>query len=178
MELYSSCAFTGHRPQSFPWKYDETAPECIRLKEALFTQITALAEQGITDFLSGMAQGVDLWSARAVLALRSKNPGLKLHCILPCKDQESRWSAALQEQYHSILKRADEVLYLQEAYTGDCMTNRNRYLVDNAAVLLAVYNGTPRSGTGMTLRYARQQGRELFILDPKSRNLTHIQAAP
>ncbi len=70
------CAFTGHRPKSFPWGYDESAPGCVLLKEVLAAQISALAEQGVTDFLSGMAQGVDLWCAQIVLDLKKKNPAL------------------------------------------------------------------------------------------------------
>ena len=73
------CAFTGHRPKSFPWKYDETAPSCILLKEVLTTQIMELADSGVTDWLSGMALGVDLWSAQVILTLREKNRSLKLH---------------------------------------------------------------------------------------------------
>ena len=26
-----ACAFTGHRPKSFPWKYDERDPDCVLL---------------------------------------------------------------------------------------------------------------------------------------------------
>ena len=37
----NTCAFTGHRPKSFPWKYNEAARECVLLKEALSAQITA-----------------------------------------------------------------------------------------------------------------------------------------
>ncbi len=55
--IEAACAFTGHRPKSFPWGYDENAPSCVLLKEVLASQISALAEQGVTDFLSGMAQG-------------------------------------------------------------------------------------------------------------------------
>ena len=29
------CAFTGHRPKSFPWKYNEADRECVLLKEVL-----------------------------------------------------------------------------------------------------------------------------------------------
>lgn len=29
-----TCAFTGHRPNSFPWKYDETARDCVLLKKS------------------------------------------------------------------------------------------------------------------------------------------------
>lgn len=53
--IETTCAFTGHRPKSFPWKYNETAPDCVLLKEVLAEQIKALADRGVTDFLSGMA---------------------------------------------------------------------------------------------------------------------------
>ena len=153
----TTCAFTGHRPKSFPWKYNEAAPDCVLLKEVLAKQIKLLADRGVTDWLSGMAQGVDLWTVEIVLDLKKKNPALRLHCILPCEGQEVKWSAAEQERYHSILKRADEVVFVSRAYHPDCMLERNRYMVDRASILLAVYNGTQRSGTGATVRYAQKQ---------------------
>ena len=163
------CAFTGHRPKSFPWKYDETASDCVLLKEVLTAQIEALADRGVTDFLSGMAQGTDLWCSEIVLDLKKKNPALRLHCILPCKGQESKWTASAQERYHSILDQANEVVYVGQEYSKDCMLKRNRYLVDHSSFLLAVYNGTRRSGTGATVRYALKQGREVIVIDPASK---------
>lgn len=172
-----SCAFTGHRPKSFPWKYNEAARECVLLKKLLTLQIAALADQGVTDFLSGMALGVDLWSAQIVLDLQEKYPAIRLHCILPCEEQEIKWATSAQEQYHAILKQADNVVYLSQKYTPDCMLERNRYLVDHASILLAVYNGTQRSGTGATVRYAQKQGREIFIIDPALRVIAHLPIA-
>lgn len=84
----NSCTFTGHRPKSFPWQYNESARDCVLLKEVIAEQIRTMVERGVTDFLSGMALGTDLWCAEIVLALRKENPALKLHCILPCEDQE------------------------------------------------------------------------------------------
>ena len=168
-----TCAFTGHRPKSFPWGYDENAPGCLLLKELLTTQISALAERGVTDWLSGMAQGVDLWCAQIVLDLRKKNPALKLHAILPCEGQESKWTASAQALYRSILEQADEVVYVSREYGANCMLERNRYMVDRASILLAVYNGAYRSGTGMTVRYAQKLGREIIIIDPVSHHITH-----
>lgn len=164
-----TCAFTGHRPKSFPWKYNETAPDCVLLKGVLAEQIKALADRGVTDFLSGMAQGVDLWCAQIVLDLKEKSPALRLHCILPCEGQELKWPVSEQEQYHSILQQADEIVYVSRAYQPNCMLERNRYMVDRASVLLAVYNGTQRSGTGATIRYARLLGRNIYIIDPITR---------
>ena len=166
-----ACAFTGHRPKSFPWKYDETAYDCVLLKETLTEQIKLLTEQGVTEFLSGMAQGVDLWAAEIVLDLKKKNPALRLHCVLPCEEQERKWPTSEQERYHSILRQADEVIYVNREYTSDCMFARNRYLVEHSSVLLAVYNGTYRSGTGMTVRYAKKLEREVIRINPLTRGV-------
>ncbi len=167
------CAFTGHRPKSFPWGYNENAPSCVMLKEVLAVQISALAERGVTDFLSGMAQGVDLWCAQIVLDLRKKNPALKLHAILPCEGQESKWTVSAQEHYHSILKQANEVVHVGKEYSRNCMLERNRWLVEHSSILLAVYNGVFRSGTGATIRYARQLGRNIYILNPITRKIIY-----
>lgn len=110
--------------------------------------------------------GGDTWAAMAVLALKKENPALRLHCVLPCEGQADEWSASAQELYHSILAQADEVVYVSREYRDGCMLKRNRYLVDHAACLLAVYNGERRGGTAMTVRYARKLGREVIILNP------------
>lgn len=166
------CAFTGHRPKSFPWKDSETAPGCVLLKETLAAQISALAERGVTEFLSGMARGADIWAAEIILDLKKKNPALRLRCVLPCGGQERKWPASEQERYHSILRQADGVIWVNREYTADCMLDRNRYLVEHSSVLLAVYNGTYRSGTGMTVRCAQRLGREVIIIDPVSRSVS------
>ena len=161
------CAFTGHRPRKFPWGYNEADARCVALKETLAKEIAKLVNAGYTDFFSGMAEGTDTWAALAVLALKKENPALKLHCILPCEGQADEWSASARELYHSILAQADEVVYVSWEYREGCMLERNRYLVDHAACLLAVYNGEWRGGTAMTVRYARKLGREIILLNPK-----------
>lgn len=166
--FHVSCAFTGHRPQKYPWGYDEKTPGCVMLKRVLAVQIAALAEAGTTDFLSGMAQGADTWAALAVLALRDENPALRLHCVLPCEGQADKWAASARELYQAVLSCADSVIYVSREYRDGCMLERNRYLVDHAGTLLAIYNGERRGGTAATVRYARQKGRGLIVIDPIS----------
>ena len=167
-----ACAFTGHRPQKLPWRRDETAHGCVALKEMLAAQIAALAADGYTEFLTGMAEGVDLWAAQIVLSLRVTNPALRLHCILPCTGQSARWSAASREQYRSILEQADSVIFVNRADKKNCMLERDRFLVSYASVVLAVYNGELRGGTAATVRYARKLGRELIVIDPATLTVT------
>ncbi len=162
------CAITGHRPKKFPWGYHEADARCAALRRTLTEQIAKLAEAGYTDFLSGMAEGTDTWAALAVLTLKEEYPVLKLHCVLPCEGQADRWSASARERYISILDRADDITYVSQEYSKNCMLSRNHYLVDHAACLLAVYNGERRGGTAMTVGYARKLEREVIIIDPTS----------
>ena len=159
-----SCAFTGHRPKKFSWGYDETDKRCVKLKETLADQIENLVIDGYTDFLSGMAEGVDTWAAEIVLAFREKNPALKLHCILPCREQADKWSDSARERFRNILEQADSIVYVNRAYKKNCMLERNHFLVDHADLLLAVYNGEQRGGTAATVRYATKQSKEIFTL--------------
>lgn len=76
------------------------------------------------------------------------------------------------EQYRSILRQADEVVYVGWEYSRENMMARNYYLVDHSSILLAVYNGTWRSGTGATVRYAQKQHREIIVIDPITRNIS------
>ena len=172
-----TCAFTGHRPKKLPWRYDESDPACILLKEMLAEKIKALADRGVEHFLSGGADGVDLYAAEAVLALREQNPTIKLHCILPYRAQADQWPAASKQKYHAVLERADVIAYVSQTYHKDCMLERNRFMTDFAAVLLAVYNGERRGGTAATVRYAKRHGRELFIIDPVTCAVTHVDAS-
>ena len=75
------------------------------------------------------------------------------------------------EVYYNIAAKCDKETMLQREYTPDCMENRNRYMVDHADYLLAVWNGSP-SGTGKTVRYAHQQGKPVIIINPISLDVT------
>lgn len=175
-DLQKCCAFSGHRPKSFSWKHDETSPDCLLLKEILAREIEKLVARGVTQFYTGLAEGVDTWAAQIVLALREKNPALSVHCAVPCRTQADGWEPSAQELYRQILEQADSVKYLSKDYYDGCMLDRNRYLVEHSNVLLAVYNGSWRSGTAMTVRYAKKLGREVIVINPKTRGITYFQS--
>lgn len=174
---HTVCALTGHRPQKFPWGKDETDSRCVELKKALASQIEELAKDGISDFLSGMAEGVDTWAALTVLGLREENPNIKLHCILPCTTQAAKWNAPAQERYHSILEQADSIVYVSREEHRGCMLERNRFLVSHADLLLAVGSLTGRSGTAATMRYAQKLGKKIIAINPITRQITYTQTA-
>ena len=167
-DLQHSCAFTDHRPYKLPWKDNEKDPRFITFQDRLKGQITALVDSGITDFYTGMAEGTDLWAGKAVLQLRRSNPAIRLHCIIPYADQPygDKWGMRSQVWYFRIRDAADEVKELSHDYYDGCLLDCNRYMVDHAGTLLAVYNGEYRGGTAATVRYARKLDRKIIIIDP------------
>lgn len=169
-EVRKTCAFTGHRPKKLSWGYNEADARCVAVRAALERQICLLIQDGVTDFLSGMAEGIDLMAAQIVLDLRAVYPKIKLHCILPHKGQEKKWSLASQKRYRAIMEEADSMIYVSRIFHKDCMLERNRFLVAHSDVLVAVYNGEYRGGTAATIRYAQKLGRRVIVLDPNAIN--------
>lgn len=168
MEREMTCAFTGHRPSSFHFGYDEEHLDCRKLKLTMLSQISALINNGVTTFLTGMALGVDMWGAEIVLALKEQHTGLRLIAALPCETQANKWSVEQRERYFNILARCDETVYVSRHYTRDCMFKRNRWLIDHASFVLAVYNGASKGGTAYTVRYAYTQNRAVIVIDPQT----------
>ena len=109
-----TCCFTGHRPQKLPWGYDEEWEDCIKLKLKLAYEIEAIRKKGVTTFISGMAIGVDMWSAEIVLDLKRAYPQdtIKLIAAIPFEGQANKWSVEYRERYFDILAQVDQDITL------------------------------------------------------------------
>lgn len=161
-----SCAFTGHRPARFGFGYDEKDERCIRLKAVLAEQIASLVSVGVKMFYSGMALGIDQWAAEIVLDMKKEHPGLYLAAILPCETQADKWPEESRERYFDLLPLCDDVKTLNARYTPTCMKERDRFLVDCAGILLAVFDGNDKGGTAYTVGYAKEKLRDIITIHP------------
>ena len=149
-----TCCFTGHR-------IIKITPELVqRLKDT----ITKLIERDVTDFYNGGAIGFDMLCAETVIELKAEYPDIKLHLLLPCppEEQVKGWNKAQIARYNEILQAADSVTVLSEHYTDDCMKQRNERLVELSDCCIC-YCTNPRSGTGQTVRMAREK--EIDVLN-------------
>lgn len=72
-----------------------------------------------------------------------------------------------------VLEKCNKVITLQKNYSADCMNRRNRYMIDLADYLLAVWNGS-KSCTGNTVKYALERKIPTIILNPDNFCLTRI----
>ena len=166
MKREQTCCFTGHRPAKLPWGERENDPRCVRLKACLAEETERAYEDGYRHFLCGMARGADFYFCEAVLALREQHPDVTVEAALPCEEQASRWPERDRNRYFDLVARCDLETMVQRHYDRWCMQRRDRYMVDHAARIIAVYNGQ-LGGTMYTLNYALQNGLEYRVLDPE-----------
>ncbi len=161
------CAFTGYRPEKLPFGDDMNHPLCKRLEQNLFCNILRLTRESVTTFITGMARGTDMMAAELVLQLRDTLPSrnIALWAAIPYDRQAASWQAADQKRYARIMERADRIEYIGHAYHSGCFHKRNRWMVEHATHLLAVYDGKP-GGTQYTVNYAREHGLNMTIIEP------------
>lgn len=168
--ISKSCAITGHRPTRFKWGYDEKNNGCKRLKKRLRDQFILLYEQGIRRFYVGGALGVDMWAGEILLRLKEQPEysGLELVEVLPFEGHDDKWDAHSRQRMAFLREHSDFVIIVGERGFGDAYLDRNRYMVDHADCLLAVYdnNRKMRSGTGMTVHYAEKKGLPIILIHP------------
>ena len=165
MERDIACCFTGHRPNKLPWGDDESDERCVRLKELITQKLEAAYDRGYRHFICGMAQGADFYFCEAAQALRDRRPGVTVEAAVPCEDQADKWPDPDRERYQYLLGRCDFETVVQRAYDRGCMLRRDRYMVDHASLLLAVYDGSPRGGAAYTVAYALRKGVEVEVID-------------
>lgn len=158
--------FTGHRPQSLSFGFDESHPDCVDLKNRLFEAIGKLIEQGADTFYSGMALGIDTFAAEAVLRYKKENPKIRLIAAIPCPNQAKSWNEDAKERYKTILEACDQQIVVSPYYHRGCMHERNRFMADNSDVLIAVYDGSEKGGTAYTVNYAKKKGLDVIIIQP------------
>lgn len=142
--------FTGHRPEKLKRSEGD-------VKKDLEREIRRAVADGKNVFISGMARGVDIWAAVTVLKLRKEGYGVKLICACPFDGFEKSWSKDRQKQYNEILAAADLVKYVCQHYSRSCFQQRNKWMVDRSAEVIAVFGGE-KGGTKNTIDYALKSG--------------------
>lgn len=163
--MKKTCCCTGHRPKGFPFKYGIDTPKHNAYLQTLEQKIElAITHYNVTNFISGMALGADMDFAQTVLKLRQKYP-ITLECAIPCPNQTLKWDSADKLRYESIMELADEINLISERYTPECMLNRNRYMVDNSELVIAVFNGIPKGGTWYTIKYAVYKKKVIELIE-------------
>ena len=176
-EKYMAVAFTGHRPETIPYIDKFESKQYFDLQKLIWQEVLRYIKAGYNTFYCGAARGADMLCGEIILAEKeTDHPELKLICAIPFKEQARGWGIMEKMQYRELLMRSDRVVQVCDSYQRGCYHARNRYMVDNSDVLIAIYNGEPKGGTAYTVNYARKRGKEIIIVNPDTLTITVLNA--
>lgn len=171
--MANTLCFTGHRPNKLAGydknNYAKFVNDLAISLEAYVTQL------GITNFISGGAQGFDQLAFWAVNKLKQNHPEWHIQNIVyvPFVGQESRWSkygVFSQAEYNLMLNHADKVHICNTSIKANAdfkdiraaLMQRNKDMVNNSDRVLAMYsqdealnNKLTPGGTAECVKYAK-----------------------
>lgn len=169
--------FTGHRPNALPGGYNYFSEPNIALGKALRKEIIKLIEQGAAHFICGGALGVDQMAFMVCKKLRDQGYKITIELAIPFKNQPNKWMAYQIQRYYQHIREADKVTYVdtlpgykmvtipEGQYAKEKLLTRNKYMVDHADKVIAVYAGHA-GGTRHAIGYAMEHGKEVIVIDP------------
>ena len=163
MNKETTCCFTGPRPKRLPMEGNEYSAEIAALKTEIRSAVFDAYYDGFRFFMSGMAEGFDLFAAEIVLEMKSEFEGIALISVLPYSEVCEHHSAAISKRIKNVLAKADSVISLSEKYVPGCEHSRNKYMVDNSSRIIGYYNGLS-GGTAHCWNYAVENGLETVNL--------------
>lgn len=164
-------AFTGYRPEKLPFGDDWSCKKAKVLIAAVKDLYRILIKKGFCVFLVGGARGSDMIAARAITELQKEYKGLvpiQLFICLPCADFDIKWTEFDKNRFNALVNDGEMggIYYVSnEEYQKGCMQTRNRFMVDRASILVAVYDGK-LGGTRYTVNYARKKEMKMIVMDP------------
>lgn len=169
VDIKKVCCFTGHRPNKLPWGYNELDPRCKRLMQRINVEVLNLIANGVENFVTGMALGFDMLCAEVVLELQKKYTNIKLYGAIPCSNQCEKWNKSAIEKYEKIIPKLYDFRCKFVKYNSYCMQERNIYMVDHSAYVIALFDGS-NGGTKNTVKYAQSKNKEIIIINPEDFN--------
>lgn len=102
---------------------------------------------------------------------------IQLMIALPFKSHDTNWEERGRRRMALLIKHSTETMIVGEKEAPPAVNyrRRNNYMVDHADCLLAVYDNdrSIRSGTGMTVNYARKKGLPIILIHPDSATVTN-----
>jgi len=146
MNKEHTCCVTGHR--DIPKEKEDI------IRGALTRAVQAAIAGGYNHFISGFAAGIDLMFAEIVVSLKDSH-AITLEAAIPY----SRRMNTPDKMFRRLIGECDIVRVHSAEYSKGCFMVRNRYMVDESSLVIAVYDGRKTGGTAATVRYAMKLGR-------------------
>ena len=148
-----TCCFTGHK--------NLTQEQAIEALHLLIKRVNELTIEGYTHFISSFANDTDVLLAQIIGSFRYKNKNLVLEAVIPI---ENKLNSLDKIKYALMLY--NKVTVIQEQCGPECFQKRNKYMIDNSGVVVALWDEKTSKEAYNAVNYARSQGKEIICMSP------------
>lgn len=170
MKRFRTCCFIQHYSQNNLFESENENPCLLEFRAKLKETLISLIENfSVTNFISGMALGLEQCSAEVVIELKAKLPNITLEGVLPYESQDIDWTEFQRDKYYSIMQKIDKEVLLQHHYSSDCMRRRDLYMINKSKYIILCTSNT--SEIDNIVSYAKSSGRIVFIIDLNTLNI-------
>lgn len=182
-DITKTVCISGHRESKItPYQNNRLYKEltCSVVRLMLYRYIDMAVEAGYETFISGLAEGVDLWSAEYVVRKKQNNSSIRLISMMPFLRHADNYPWAERCVLAGIERASDYILtvdgnpkmtygkYVTEFTSPDLYRRRNYEMVDRSSAVIAFRNENIKtSGTFQTLNYAMHSGRKIYSFSMK-----------
>lgn len=176
IDVSSALCFTGHRTSRIGSYRDDERFRELTMKTAMLMLARAVdlaLQQGYRTFISGLAEGTDLWCSDYVLKKKMRDPEIKLIGVMPYLRHGERLNSKWRELLARTELGADMLISTNPdprivfSSSGSSVQRglyreRNYFMVDNSSAVIAFINeDLSHSGTHQTVAYAERLGRKI-----------------
>lgn len=180
--IIKAMSFTGRRPKDlFGYDKEKYRPIVDKLEEEL---IRFHLEEGFDTHITGGAQGFDQCVFWAVNRMKRLGYNVRNVLYIPFYKQENKWLKTglfSQEEYRLMLSLADEVHCCNPNFDvlkepkwkiTSNLHARNHEMVADSVLVFGLYPGdgwmdeNNKGGTSECLRYAREQQKTIYQMNP------------
>lgn len=177
-------AFTGHRPSKlggYNWNTKSNQLLMLKIIQEI-ENIKITNDESELHFITGGAIGVDQMAFYICNKLKEKHKSDEItrttELAIPFLHQDIKWFGNDRNRYNEQKLQADIVTYVdklddykikgyqEDVYYPAKMQQRNKYMVDNCDLLIAVWDGS-KVGTANCVNYAKKLGKKIIIINPK-----------
>lgn len=154
-------AVTGHRPEDIS-NLDWVEEQLVLLFKEFSPEKVYI----------GMAAGVDLLAGKICI-----ENGFPIVASKPWAGHTPRVSDS--KLYNYVVNSATETVNVDSAekYPGVWVYhNRNKFMVDNAELVLAVWTGKQTGGTAACVRYAKQKRKNILQVNPDNMTVSMLNS--
>lgn len=139
---------TGHRPSRIKGSEE-------KITNWLKEQLSEI--ENIEECISGCCRGVDRLFTDVTI-----KKGLPLLCAFPVRHE-------LNKPEQEIASKANEIFFFADDFYDGVYEDRDKWMVNRADIVLAVWDGFPAGGAYETIQYAKRIGKKVLVL-----NIDHL----